>query len=65
MVHRLESLFGLPSRILLPFSPSNSRPGVLRSIIVALLCESLLENRMLDLLHPLLDICKDLYDLPR
>ena len=66
MVHRLEP-FWVASPILLPFSSLNSRLGVLKSIVTTLLCGSLLERKMLDLLHPLLEICRDsgIYDLPR
>ncbi|THU58202.1 hypothetical protein C4D60_Mb03t11670 [Musa balbisiana] len=40
--------------------------GVFRSIVTAILCGSLLEKRTLDLLHPLLENCRDseIYDLP-
>ena len=66
MSHRLEP-FWVASPILLPFSSSYSRLGVLRSIVATLMYGSPLERRTLDLLHPLLEIYKYLgiYDLPR
>ena len=66
MVYRLEP-FWVTSPILFPFSSLNSKLGVLRSIVAILLCESPLERRTLELLHPLLEIYKDsgIYDLPR
>ncbi|THU69819.1 hypothetical protein C4D60_Mb08t18430 [Musa balbisiana] len=64
--HRLRLLVAT-SYSPLPFSSSDSRPRDLRSVVAALLCGSPLERRTLDLLHPLLQICRDLriYDLPR
>ncbi|THU54539.1 hypothetical protein C4D60_Mb10t26160 [Musa balbisiana] len=49
-----------------PFIP-DSRLGVLRSIVTALLCGSSLQRRTLDLLYPHLQTCRDLriYDFPR
>ena len=65
MIHGLE-LFDCLSYSP-PSSPPQSRLGDLRSILVALFCESSLERRALDLLHPLLEIYRDsgIYDLPR
>ena len=66
MVYRPEP-FWVASPILLPFSSLDSRFGVLRSIVVALLYGLPLERRTLDLFHSLLEIYRDsgIYDLPR